>query len=91
MATLWYFTKARETGQLVEISKEEFYYLLEVLPPIYAKGCYGLSEIVDHTPEGEPILLWFNSHHKGKFTCFHGTRAQAEAEYSKLPQKAEAA
>ena len=82
MATIWYFTRARETGQRVAITQEDFYYLLGVLPPVYAKGCLGLGEAIDHTPEGKTIRLWF-SDHSGNYSCFHGTRAQAEAEYSK--------
>lgn len=82
MATIWYFTKARETRQRVNITREDFDYLLGVLPPVYAQGCLGLGEIVDHTPEGEPIRLWFDDQ-GGKFSCFHGTRAQAEKEYGK--------
>lgn len=81
MTTIWYFTKARETRKRVAITSADFQYLLCVLPPLYAKGCYGMSEPVCHNTQGEPEYLWFTERGGAHF-CFHGTRAEAETEFS---------
>lgn len=47
------FKKDREApGQLVEITAEQYEHMLDVLPPIYARGCVAMGEPVDHTPDG---------------------------------------
>lgn len=41
-----------------EETREHF---LNVMPPIYAPGMFACSEAWSHTPDGEPIYIWFRS------------------------------
>ena len=38
-------------GKLIEVSEETFDQALEILPPLWAKGCFGMGEIHSHTSE----------------------------------------
>lgn len=75
------FKKDREApGQLVEITEEQYEHMLNVLPPIYARGCFAMGEPVDHTPEG--VTFHWAARRGDKFFGCYGTRAQAELAFS---------
>ena len=67
-----------------QVDEETYWYALEVLPPIYAKGCWAMSEAWSHDHQtGEATYYWFAANgpvlKKGtKFYATLATRAQAE-------------
>jgi hypothetical protein len=71
------FNKDRAAqGQLVEIDEEQYHYMLDVLPPIYARGCFAMGEPVAHTTDGV-TFHWAGKCCDRYFACY-GTRRQAE-------------
>ena len=74
------FENIKNSKQPVEIEEETYWYYLEVLPPIYAKGCFGLGEPYDHNNQGEEITVWCCQRNK-KFYGFLGTKTEAENIY----------
>lgn len=78
MATIDYILRGRmNEGKTVEITEDNFYYLLGVLPPIYAEGCYGISEAYDDDGEGRARRTWFTSQ-RGRYFLTFGVRGEAE-------------
>jgi len=68
-------------GVLVEITEEQHDYMLGVVPPIYARGCFGMGEPVAHTAEG--VTFHWAGQRGGKFFACYGTKAQAELAFSR--------
>lgn len=63
-------------GELVEITEEQYDYMLNVLPPIWARGCFGVSEPVSHTDTG--VTYNWTGKYGGKHYICYGTKAEAE-------------
>lgn len=75
------FKTAREhPGKLVEITTEQYDYMLNVLPPIYARGCFAMGEPVAHTEEG--VTFHWAGRREGKCFACYGTRRDAERAFS---------
>jgi len=82
-----YMVEARaKRGQAIEVTEKQFWYMLEVLPPIYGPGCYGISEAYHFDPDGKETRIWFRSE-RGKYYCFFGTRDDAKRLFQRQPQK----
>jgi hypothetical protein len=55
-AEAWPFTRMdARPDAWVELTKEQFDYCLGVLPPIYFRGGFAISEASRHTAEGVPV------------------------------------
>lgn len=67
-------------GALVEITEDQHDYMLNVLPPIYARGCFAMGEPVAHTPEGV-TFHWAGRRGQRFFLCY-GTKTQAELAFA---------
>ena len=71
------FGNLRKTaGELVEISEHDYEYMLNVLPPFYARGCFAMGEPVAHTTDG--VTFYWAGKRGEKFFACYGTRKQAE-------------
>jgi len=68
-------------GQLVEITQQQYDYMLNVMPPLYARGCFAMGEPVDHTREG--VTYHWAAKRSDKFFICYGTKAQAEPAFSR--------
>jgi len=57
-------------GLKAEVTEEDYWYFLEVLPPIYSrKGGFLLMETLSHDEKGA-INYWFKDKNKdGKYMC----------------------
>lgn len=76
------FKSDRESeGVLVEITEEQYQYMLNVLPPIYARGCFAMGEPVAHSTDGV-TFHWAGKRGNKYFACY-GTRPQAELAFSR--------
>lgn len=81
MSTLPYMAEAREKrGERVEITEDQFYYMRDVLPPVYARGVAAMGEVANHNANGDPIYYWF-AEYRDKFFCFYSTREAAEKQF----------
>jgi len=78
---LTYFQLAKaNAGKLIQITENDYYYMRDVLPPVYGKGCFAMGEIANHTAQDHPIYYW-TAEREGKYFCFYGTRDQAEKQF----------
>ncbi|MBI1948574.1 MAG: DUF1419 domain-containing protein [Deltaproteobacteria bacterium] len=74
-------TDRKTPGTLVEISEEQYEHMLNVLPPLYARGCFAMGEPVEHTAAG---ATYHSAAKRGeKYLACYGTRAQAELAFSR--------
>ena len=56
-------------GLKADITEEDYYYFLEVLPPIYSKqGGFMCLEAETHLPNGDAVRLWFHRETE-KYMC----------------------
>lgn len=82
MTEINFFTETRKArGTAVECTREHFDYCLNVLPPVYAPGCFGVGEPYSHeVVDGRTVTThhWC-SERGGKFLCAFGTKAEAMA------------
>jgi hypothetical protein len=79
---LTYFEFAKFNPRLaVEITAEDYAYMLGVLPPIVGKNCFGMGDLYSHTPAGEPIYYWACKR-GARYFCFLGTQEEAEQEFA---------
>lgn len=53
----WYDALGIDTP--TECTSELLNEALEVMPPVYAAGCFGVGEAYSHTNEGIPVRHWF--------------------------------
>ncbi len=74
-------TDRKNQGVLVEITKEQHAYMLNVLPPIYARGCFAMGEPVAHTSDG--VTFHWAGKRGDKFFVCYGTKAQAELAFAR--------
>lgn len=80
---LTYFEFAKLNRRLpVEITAEDYEYMLGVMPPIYGKNCFAMGEIYTHSAAGEPIYYWACKRDRRCF-CLLGTQAEAEQEFAR--------
>lgn len=78
------FDTIKENGSTpTKVDEDTYWYALEVLPPIYAKGCFGMGEQYSFSPDGQPTYYWFTSRKThapdAEFYGIIATKAQAEA------------
>ena len=74
------FPAIRAAGAtLTEISEQAHDYMLGVLPPIYARGCWAMGEPVTHVADG-PTFYWCAARGDRFFACY-GTRRDAETAF----------
>lgn len=76
------FERIKNSSQPVVIDEETYWYYLEVLPPIYAKGCFGLGEPYNHNGKGEEITVWCCKR-EGSYLGFLGTQEEAEKVFAR--------
>jgi hypothetical protein len=80
---LTYFEFAKLNRRLaVEITAEDYEYMLCVMPPIYGKNCFAMGEIYTHSAANEPIYYWASKHDR-RYFCLLGTQAEAEQEFAR--------
>lgn len=65
----------------VEITADDYAYMLGVLPPIYGKHCFAMGELYTHNPAGEPIYYWACKRDR-RYFCLLGTQQEAEQEFA---------
>jgi len=79
-------TKFEQVTRQAQRCSEDFYWdNMNALPPIYAEGCWGMGEPLDHTAIGEVITLWFAGKPEKAF-CMVGTHREALAEFARVRQ-----
>ena len=71
------FNTVREAKKPVEVDEDFYWYVIEVLPPIYAKGWAGLGEPYSHTSDNRIVTYWVCKRGE-KYFCFFGTQNEAE-------------
>lgn len=69
-----------QRGRAVEIDEEMYWYMLEVLPPLYGRGCFAMCEPYSHElVDGREVATYtWACKRGGKFFATFGTRAEAE-------------
>lgn len=82
-----YFDEARANrGKAVECTEEHFDYCLNVLPPVYARGFYGVGEPTSHEMvDGTEFATrhWFMQAGK-RFFCAFGLKTDAIAAFANV-------
>jgi hypothetical protein len=78
MAELVDFAEMTKSPKKVfAVTEDLFWYALEVLPPVYAKGCFGMGEAYS----GE-WFYWFMEIKNVGFYGFLGSQAEAEKAFA---------
>ena len=79
---LSYFDFAKlNPGVSIEITADDFSYMLGVLPPIHGKRCFAMGELYTHNPAGEPVYYWASKRGR-RYFCLLGTQQEAEQEFA---------
>ena len=65
----------------VEITVDDYAYMLGVLPPIHGKYCFAMGELYTHNPAGEPVYYWACKRDR-RYFCLLGTQQEAEQEFA---------
>jgi hypothetical protein len=79
---LSYFDFAKLNPRLpIEITAEDYAYMLGVLPPIHGQNCFAMGELYTHSAAGEPIYYWACKRDR-RYFCLLGTKAEAEQEFA---------
>lgn len=82
-----FFDEAKAVrGKAIECTAEHFDYCLNVLPPIYGPGFFGISEPYSHeTHDGKTVATrhWFAQVGR-RFFCAFGIKADAVAAFGAL-------
>ena len=65
----------------VEITVDDYAYMLAVLPPIHGKYCFAMGELYTHNPAGEPVYYWACKRDR-RYFCLLGTQQEAEQEFA---------
>lgn len=79
---LTYFEFAKLNPRLpVEITADDYAYMLGVLPPIHGQNCFAMGELYTHNPTGESIYYWACKRDR-RYFCLLGTKAEAEQEFA---------
>jgi hypothetical protein len=68
----------------VEITADDYAYMLGVLPPIHRKHCFGMGDLYTHNPAGKPIYYWACKRDR-RYFCLLGTQEEAEHEFAPTP------
>lgn len=76
-----WFDQFPRTGEIVETSEAVANHALEALPPIYAKGCFGLGEPLSHDWETGEAISNFFAQIDGRWYGTIGTKKQAEERF----------
>ena len=75
----WY-DEIRLHHRPIEVTEELLNEALNVLPPIYATGCFGVGEPKSHNDRNQAERHWF-SQRGGKCWGYLGTRSEAESAF----------
>jgi hypothetical protein len=67
----------------VEVTSELYYTALEVMPPVYATGCFGVGEAHSHDNHGYALRHWF-AEIGGKFYGYLGIKSDAILQFGAL-------
>ena len=79
---LSYFDFAKLNPRLpVEITADDYAYMLGVLPPIHGQNCFAMGELYTHSAAGEPIYYWACKRDR-RYFCLLGTKTEAEQEFA---------
>jgi hypothetical protein len=79
---LSYFEFAKLNPRLpVEITADDYAYMLGVLPPIHGQNCFAMGELYTHSAAGEPTYYWACKCDR-RYFCLLGTKAEAEQEFA---------
>lgn len=82
----WFDKTRKAKGEAIEVPESHFDYSLNVLPPIYGKGFFGISEAYSHTENDGIITFWFCRHGEGFYSTF-GTKSEANEVFTRLRQE----
>jgi hypothetical protein len=79
---LSYFDFAKLNPRVpVEITADDYAYMLGVLPPIHGKHCFAMGELYTHNGEGISIYYWACKRDR-RYFCLLGTQQEAEQEFA---------
>lgn len=75
-----------QRGVALECTREHFEHCLNVLPPVYARGCFGVGEPYSHEViDGrEYATRHWCCERAGKCWCLFGLKTEAEATFARL-------
>jgi hypothetical protein len=63
---IWNFL--RNIKEWVEVTKEDYWYSLEAVPPAYHRGgVFACGEAYTHNDDNEPVYSFFKEDEQGKF------------------------
>jgi hypothetical protein len=78
---LSYFELAKLNRRVaIEITSEDYDYMLGVMPPLRRKHCFAMGEVYTHTRAGEAIYYWAATRNR-RYFCLLGTLEEAEQEF----------
>lgn len=83
-----HYERIKQAGEVVEVTEDEYWESLEVLPPIYIKGVswFAVSEAYSHNGKGEPIYHCF-AQIAGKYYGTIGTTEEARIAFIRKMNK----
>lgn len=67
----------------VEVTEALYFEAMDVMPPIYATGCFAVGEALAHDNHGYPIYHWF-AEIRGRYYGFCGLKAHATIAFANL-------
>ena len=76
-----FVTDRAHPGTLVEITRAQLEYMLNMLPPRYANGCFAMGEPVAHTKDG--VTYHWAGERGGKCYACYGTKTEAERAFAR--------
>ncbi len=79
---LSYFDFAKLNPRVtVEITADDYAYMLSVLPPIHGRHCFAMGDLYTHNAQGQPIYYWACKRDARYFGLL-GTQQEAEQEFA---------
>jgi len=79
---LSYFDFAKLNPRVpIEITADDYAYMLGVLPPTHGEHCFAMGELYTHNTQGTPIYYWACQRDR-RYFCLLGTQPEAEQEFA---------
>ena len=79
---LSYFDFAKFNPRVpVEITSDDYAYMLGVLPPVHGLNCFAMGELYTHNAAREPVYYWACKRGR-RYFCLLGTQSEAEQEFA---------
>jgi len=79
---LTYFEFAKFNPRFpVEITADDYAYMLGALPPISGKKCFAMDELYTHNAAGQPVYYW-GCKRGQRYFCLLGTQEEAEQAFA---------